>query len=102
LETLYQKDAEVRAREYTGYRHVEACKKCSLSEICDGVYGDYAELFGVEGLRPIRLDSAVTDVQYYTRQQHKVIHPLDRQWLESGDEPIAETVMEKLSRSRLF
>lgn len=100
LEILYQKDAEMRAKEYTGYHHVEACKKCSLSEICDGVYGDYAELFGVEGLRPIQLDSAVTDVQYYTRQQYKVIHPLDRQWLESGDEPIAETVMERLSRAR--
>jgi MoaA/NifB/PqqE/SkfB family radical SAM enzyme len=97
LEILYQKDAEVRAKEYTGYHHVEACKNCSLSDICDGVYGDYAEIFGVEGLRPIQLDSAVSDVQFYTRQQHKVIHPLDRQWLEDGDEPIAVTVMEKLS-----
>ncbi|MEE4216827.1 MAG: radical SAM protein [Xanthomonadales bacterium] len=100
LETLYQKDAEVRSKEYTGYHHVEACKDCSLRSICDGVYGDYAEIFGVEGLRPVQLDSAVTDVQHYTRQQYKVVHPLDRDWLESGDQPVAAAVMEKLARAR--
>lgn len=100
LEMLYQKDAEVRAKEYTGYNHVEACDACSLRSICDGVYGDYAEIFGVEGLHPVQLDSAVTDVQHYTRQQHKVVHPLDKEWLESGDQLVAAAVMEKLSRAR--
>lgn len=82
LEKRYQEDAVVRAREYTGYRHVSGCETCSLRPICDGVYGDYADLFGVEGIRPIRLGTAVVDPQHYTRQQYKVIHPLDRGWME--------------------
>jgi len=81
LDALYQADGETRAREYTGYIHVEACHGCSLRGICDGVYGDYAEMFGIEGLRPVALSGPVTDPQYYTRFQHKVIHPLDRDWL---------------------
>jgi hypothetical protein len=99
LEALYQADGVMRAKEYTGYHHVEACQDCSLKGICDGVYGDYAELFGVEGLRPVSLDQDVIDPQHYTRQQHKVIHPLDRGWLENGDEPIDPSVMACLARS---
>jgi MoaA/NifB/PqqE/SkfB family radical SAM enzyme len=95
LELLYQEDGEVRAREYTGYGHVSSCNSCSLRSICDGVYGDYAELFGVEGLRPVKLGYDVTDPQHYTRQQFKVIHPLDRDWLEQGDGPVDETVIRK-------
>ena len=96
LERLYQQDGEMRAKEYTGYRHVAACRSCSLRPICDGVYGDYAELFGVEGLRPVQLDRPATDPQLYTRSQHKVVHPLDRDWLEQDDEPVAKVVLEKL------
>jgi len=85
LEQSYQADAVVRAREYTGYRHVSGCEACSLRPICDGVYGDYADLFGVEGIRPISLGMAVPDPQHYTRRQYKVIHPLDRVWLEGNE-----------------
>jgi hypothetical protein len=99
LETLYQRDGEIRAREYTGYRHVAACEDCSLRSICDGVYGDYAELFGVEGLRPLHLDHAVLDPQFYTRQQHKVIHPLDQAWLEEGGQAVAKAVVDRLARA---
>ncbi len=90
LEKRYQEDALVRAREYTGYRYVAGCETCSLRSICDGVYADYADLFGVEGIRPIRLGKAVVDPQHYTRQQFKVIHPLDRGWLEETDPPVLE------------
>ena len=90
LEQRYQDDAVVRAQEYTGYRHVSGCESCSLRPICDGVYGDYADLFGVEGIRPVRLGMAVVDPQHYTRQQHKVIHPLDRGWLEGTDPSVPE------------
>jgi len=93
MERRYQEDGEVRAREYTGYRHVSACQGCSLRKICDGVYGDYAELFGVEGLRPLQLDQEAEDPQYYTRQQFKVIHPLDRNWLEQGEGAVAKEVL---------
>jgi hypothetical protein len=81
-EQFYQDDAEVRAREYTGYRYVAACETCSLRSICDGVHGDYVDMFGVEGIRPVDAGSAITDPQHYTRRQLKVIHPLDRDWVE--------------------
>ena len=81
-EQQYQEDAEIRAREYTGYRHVHDCETCDLRGICDGVHGDYADLFGTEGIRPIRLGGGTGDPQHFTRRQHKVIHPLDREWLE--------------------
>jgi hypothetical protein len=81
-ERLYQNDAAVRAREYAGYRHVRECKRCSLRLICDGIHSDYAKLFGTEEIRPVRSGFRVSDPQYYTRSQYKVIHPLDREWLE--------------------
>jgi sulfatase maturation enzyme AslB (radical SAM superfamily) len=94
LERLYLEDGETRAREYTGYRHVEACQECSLRRICDGVYGDYADLFGVEGLRSVKLEVDVRDPQHYTHRQFKVIHPLDRQWLEEDDGIVADAVLQ--------
>jgi hypothetical protein len=97
LEQLYLKDGETRAREYTGYRHVSACESCSIRSICDGVYGDYADLFGVEGLQPVKLASDVDDPQHYTRHQSKVIHPLDQEWLEQDKEPVAREVLRKLA-----
>lgn len=81
-ERRYQEEAVVRAREYTGYRHARGCKACSLQPICDGIYGDYADLFGVDEICPVRLGKKIRDPQYYTRHQFKVIHPLDRAWLE--------------------
>lgn len=98
LELLYQEDGKTRATEYTGYGHVAACAACSLRSVCDGVYGDYAELFGVDGLRPVRLGSDIRDPQHYTRRQYKVVHPLDRAWLEQGDGPVAEPVLERLAK----
>jgi MoaA/NifB/PqqE/SkfB family radical SAM enzyme len=83
-ERLYRADGIVRAREYTGYRHARACRQCSLRRICDGVYSDYATLFGADDVRPVELGDVVTDPQYYTRHQFKVIHPLDQAWLEEA------------------
>jgi hypothetical protein len=91
----YQAEAVVRAREYTGYRYVAGCETCSLRAICDGVYADYADLFGVKGIRAIRLEETVTDPQHYTRQQYKVIHPLDRGWLEEIDYSGLESFTER-------
>lgn len=98
LELLYQKDGEIRATEYTGYRHVPACASCSIRSVCDGVYGDYADLFGADGLRPVQLSQEVKDPQHFTREQHKVIHPFDKEWLEQDGAPVAREVIEKLSR----
>lgn len=82
LEERYRDDARMRAREYTGYRHVPACSACDVREICDGFYGDYVQLFGHDEARPIRVGGAVTDPQHFTRAQEKRIHPADLGWLE--------------------
>jgi len=79
---LYRDDARVRAHEYTGYRHVEACSRCDLRSICDGFYLDYSELFGGEEARPVELGGAIDDPQHYSRRQAKRIHPFDRLWVE--------------------
>jgi len=78
---LYRKDAQMRAREYTGYRHVGACSACDARSICDGFYGDYANLFGEQEARPIQLGGPVSDPHHFSKDQWKRIHPEDVGWL---------------------
>jgi len=84
---LYQEDARMRAREYTGYRQVTACASCDLQAVCDGFYSDYTELFGDGEARPIALGRLVADPQHYSQHQLKRIHPEDRDWLEMTAPP---------------
>lgn len=81
-EARYGFDAQMRAREYTGYRKVPGCATCDAAAICDGFYGDYADLFGASEARPIAIGRKVQDPQHFTRRQLKVIHPMDLGWLE--------------------
>lgn len=81
VEERYRHDARVRAREYTGYRHVPACGSCDARSICDGVYGDYVKLFGTDDARPLDLGRRVDDPQHFSRDQAKRIHPADVAWL---------------------
>lgn len=81
-EARYQQEARVRAREYTGYRHVKACASCDVQPICDGFYRDYVELFGAGEARPIQLGGRITDPQHFSRRQAKRVHPDDLAWLE--------------------
>jgi hypothetical protein len=81
-EARYRADANMRSQEYTGYRKVAGCSTCDAASICDGFYGDYADLFGSSEARPIAIGRRVDDPQYFTRRQHKQIHPLDVGWLE--------------------
>jgi MoaA/NifB/PqqE/SkfB family radical SAM enzyme len=83
IEEKYREDAKVRAREFTGYKHVPPCLKCDVRNICDGFYGDYVEFFGHAEARPIVLGEDVDDPQYFSRIQRKRIHPEDVAWLES-------------------
>jgi MoaA/NifB/PqqE/SkfB family radical SAM enzyme len=85
-DALYRQDARMRAREYTGYRHVAACSSCDLQSVCDGFYSDYVELFGEQEARPIRLGGPVSDPQHFSRQQLKRIHPEDLPWLTAESE----------------
>lgn len=78
----YRKEARIRAHGYTGYRHVDACASCDVREICDGFYGDYVELFGVDEAQPIQAGGRITDPQHFSRTQAKRIHPDDIAWLE--------------------
>lgn len=82
---LYQEDARMRAREYTGYRHVAGCSTCDARAICDGFYGDYADLFGEDEARPIDVGGPVSDPQHFSQQQAKRIHPDDLAWLATQD-----------------
>lgn len=82
---LYREEARMRAREYTGYRHVAACASCDLQAVCDGFYGDYTELFGDGEARPIRLGGRVADPQHYSQHQLKKIHPVDLRWLATPE-----------------
>jgi MoaA/NifB/PqqE/SkfB family radical SAM enzyme len=83
-DALYQQDARMRAREYTGYRHVAACSTCDVRSICDGFYGDYVEFFGEQEARPIVLGGPVSDPQHFSKQQLKRVHPEDLLWLETN------------------
>lgn len=81
-EARYRADANMRSQEYTGYRKVAGCSTCDVASICDGFYGDYADLFGSSEARPIAIGRRVEDPQYFTHRQRKQIHPLDIGWLE--------------------
>ncbi|MBM3793475.1 MAG: hypothetical protein FJW31_05290 [Acidobacteria bacterium] len=62
-----------------------ACSGCDVRAICDGFYGDYADLFGEGEARPIRLaNEAVSDLQHFTRNQQKRVHPRDIAWLDGA------------------
>jgi hypothetical protein len=84
-EAQYQEDARMRAREYTGYRHVAPCATCDVRAVCDGFYGDYADLFGEDEARPLVLGGPISDPQHFSRAQAKRIHPMDRAWLAAQD-----------------
>jgi len=81
-EARYRDEARMRSGEYTGYRHVAGCARCDLKSVCDGFYGDYAELFGGDEARAVSLGGPTDDPQHFSRGQLKKIHPLDRPWLE--------------------
>lgn len=83
LEERYQAEARIRARSYTGYRHVPACSTCDLQAMCDGFHSDYSILFGSAEARPVVLGARMTDPQHFSRHQVKKIHPDDLAWLES-------------------
>jgi pyruvate-formate lyase-activating enzyme len=80
LDERYREEARMRAREYTGYKYVEACLTCDLKNICDGFYGDYVAFFGSAEAKSVIVDELVDDPQYFSRAQLKKIHPVDLGW----------------------
>ena len=78
----YRSEAHMRSQEYTGYRKLAGCATCDVATICDGFHGDYTALFGSSEARPISIGRRVDDPQHFSRTQRKLIHELDRGWLE--------------------
>ena len=84
-EEKYLGDARLRAHEHCDYRYGEACSACDVREICDGFHGDYADFFGTEEARPVRIGRPVDDPKFFINQQEKSVYPDDKVWMESGN-----------------
>ena len=80
VDERYRDEARMRAREYTGYKHVPACSTCDIRNICDGFYGDYVAFFGSDEAKPVVVGKLVDDPQFFSRHQMKKIHPSDVGW----------------------
>ena len=72
-ELLYKNNAKLRAEKHTGYKKCEICKNCDIEDICDGFHGDYAEVFGMEEAREIKVGKKITDPKFYIKEQLKVV-----------------------------
>jgi MoaA/NifB/PqqE/SkfB family radical SAM enzyme len=72
-ELLYKNNAKLRAEKHTGYRKCETCQNCDVKDICDGFHGDYAEVFGMDEARAIKIGKEITDPKFYIKEQSKLI-----------------------------
>ncbi|XXY54356.1 radical SAM protein [Sorangium sp. So ce269] len=79
-DALYRANAQLRARELCGYVYDDACKRCSLRNICDGFHGDYASLFGSGEARPVVLGKTISDPRHFIAQQEKWVENEDLDW----------------------
>jgi len=72
-ELLYKNNAKLRAEKHTGYKKCETCQNCDIEDICDGFHGDYAEVFGMDEAKAIRIGKKIIDFKFYIKEQLKVI-----------------------------
>ena len=72
-ELLYKNNAKLRAEKHTGYKKCETCQNCDIEDICDGFHGDYAEVFGMDEAKAIRIGKKITDSKFYIKEQLKVV-----------------------------
>jgi MoaA/NifB/PqqE/SkfB family radical SAM enzyme len=72
-ELLYKNNAKLRAEKHTGYKKCSTCKNCDIADICDGFHGDYAEVFGMDEAKAIKIGKKITDPKFYIKEQLKVI-----------------------------
>jgi len=68
---LYKNNAKLRVEKHSNYKKDKRCLECSLYDICDGFHGDYADVFGMDEVRPLRLDFSILDERYYIKNQKK-------------------------------
>lgn len=74
---VYRDHAVVRAQDHCHYQYAAQCDECDVKAICDGIHGDYAELFGSNEARPIHIGVKVTDPLYYIKEQVKIYEPAE-------------------------
>jgi MoaA/NifB/PqqE/SkfB family radical SAM enzyme len=79
-EAIWRDEAKSRAAEDCCYRYHEACRQCSLRNICDGFHGDYSDLFGTDEARPVSDVPLTDDPKFYIRDQDKTVEPEDEAW----------------------
>ena len=79
-DVVYREEARRRAKDDCGYKYGEACKTCSLRNICDGFHGDYADFFGAEEAKTVSNIPLTDDPKHYIQDQEKVVMPEDYSW----------------------
>ena len=78
-ETLWREEARFRTEDCC-YRYHEACRQCSLRNICDGFHGDYSDFFGTGEAQPITDVPLTDDPKFYIQHQDKTVEPEDEAW----------------------
>jgi len=72
-EVIYRQNARLRAEKHCGYVYSQKCSQCSVKSICDGLHSDYAQTFGTDEVKPIKLSKTVDNPKHYISKQQKII-----------------------------
>lgn len=74
-EELYRRVARLHAEKYCGYVFGPGCATCSLKGICDGIHGDYAEIFGTDETKPVPVADASMELSplEFVKHQQKTV-----------------------------
>lgn len=72
-EKLYRRIARMHAEKYCGYTYGTNCCNCAIQSICDGIHGDYAELFGTGETEPVVGHIVDNPLQYISSQEKVII-----------------------------
>lgn len=73
VDEAYRLNGRLRAEKHCRYQYAEACRSCSLKQICDGFHGDYASMFGTSEAKPVVNIPKINDPRYYINAQEKVV-----------------------------
>ena len=68
---LYRKVAKLHAEIHCGYRYGRQCDLCTVRLICDGLHGDYADMFGTNEAQPLDRKVALNDPRHFLNKQIK-------------------------------
>jgi uncharacterized Fe-S cluster-containing radical SAM superfamily protein len=79
-ENLYRDNARLRSTVHCKYQYGKACNECDIRSICDGFHGDYAEFFGTDEARPVKLGRKIDDPKHFIAEQDKVVEKEDFEW----------------------